>query len=256
MTALLTAVFIASLLGSLHCAGMCGPFVAFATLHAKRVPPAPAGSLALQAAYHGGRLFAYVTLGAIAGVLGATLNLGGSLLGIGRLAGVFAGALLVGVGVTRVLGLAGVRVPNLQAASFIQRLVNAGHGAAARMLPLKRAWLVGLLTTLLPCGWLYAFVAVAAGTGQGWFGALVLFVFWAGTVPVLAGIGAGLGQLALRAGRPLQFAIAIIVVGLGLQSIAGRFSLPLARVATPAPSLATAIERVSLMLGKGTPRCH
>ena len=30
MIALLTTVFVASLVGSLHCAGMCGPFVAVA----------------------------------------------------------------------------------------------------------------------------------------------------------------------------------------------------------------------------------
>ncbi len=256
MTALLLAVFVASLLGSLHCAGMCGPFVAFATLHAKGVAPMRAGSGQLQLAYHGGRLLAYTALGLAAGLLGATLNLGGSLLGVGKLAGLFAGLLLMAVGLSRILSLTGIRVPALPGATRVQRVVVAGQALASRLTPRRRALLIGLLTTVLPCGWLYAFVAVAAGTGQSIYGALVMFVFWSGTVPILAGIGAGLGQLILRAGRPFQLAIALIVMGLGLQSIAGRWNIPAARMAPPTSSLDTALQRVAMMLGKGTPRCH
>src|SRR5512141_219921 len=100
------AVFLASLLGSLHCAGMCGPFVAFATLRVKEASPrAQSRGHTLQFAYHSGRLLAYAILGTLAGILGATINLGGSLVGIGRLAGLTAGILLVRAGTTRLLTL-------------------------------------------------------------------------------------------------------------------------------------------------------
>jgi len=63
MTSLILAIFAASVLGSLHCAGMCGAFVAIAVQdrgnwrrHAS-----------LQAAYHGGRLASYLSLGIAAG---------------------------------------------------------------------------------------------------------------------------------------------------------------------------------------------
>ena len=81
-------IFVASLLGSLHCASMCGPFAAFALMRDAR-----RGAWLIQALYHGGRLLAYATLGAVAGAFGATLDFGGSLLGIGRVAGVAAGAM-------------------------------------------------------------------------------------------------------------------------------------------------------------------
>jgi uncharacterized protein len=254
--ALLAAVFVASLLGSLHCAGMCGPFVAFATLHAKNSKPKRSVSFQLQLAYHGGRLVSYTALGTAAGLLGATLNLGGSLLGVGKVAGIFAGGLLIVVGLSRVMSLAGLRLPAMPAAAWVRRLAAAGQAVAFRLTPLKRALLIGVLTAVLPCGWLYAFVAVAAGTGQAWYGALVLLVFWSGTVPILASIGAGFGQLLLRAGRPFQWAIALIVMGLGLQSIAGRWKIPAARMASPTTSIDAALHRVSMMLGKGQPRCH
>ena len=50
--------------------------------------------------------------------------------------------------------------------------------------PVARALLLGLFSTLLPCGWLYAFAVLAAGTGGPWTGMLVMAAFWAGTVPV------------------------------------------------------------------------
>lgn len=257
MTALLLAVFVASLLGSLHCAGMCGPFVAFATLRAKGAAPrAQKGSAALQVAYHTGRLLAYFTLGALAGVLGATLNLGGSLLGIGRLAGFCAGLLLIIVGSARVLGLLGVRVPALPRSSLLARGIALGHAAASRFAPLQRAWAIGILTAILPCGWLYAFVAVAAGTGNALGGTATMAVFWTGTVPILAGIGAGLGQVVLRASRYFQLAIAVLVIGLGLSSIAGRWTLPNARRASLTTSREQAARRVASIAGQGPHQCH
>ena len=256
MSALLAAVFVASLLGSLHCAGMCGPFVAFATLHPKGVAPKPTRSSQLQLAYHGSRLLAYVLLGALAGALGATLNLGGTWIGVGKVAGIIAGIFLVVAGLSRLLTIAGLRLPAWPGSQLIQHCVTAGQVTAAKWTPLRRASLIGLLTAVLPCGWLYAFVAVAAGTGHVVQGAAVLFVFWSGTVPILAGIGAGLGQVVLRAGRPFQWAIAFIVLGLGLQSIAARYNIPATRVASPTHSIEAALQRVSMMFGKGAPRCH
>lgn len=256
MITLLVAVFVASLVGSLHCAGMCGPFVAFATLHVKGKTAKPAGAYRLQLAYHGGRLLSYAALGAAAGVLGATLNLGSSMLGVGKLAGLSAGALLVVLGIGRILSLAGARVPVFPGVAWIARTVGAGQAVASGLSPLKRALLIGLLTTALPCGWLYAFVAAAAGTGQPVDGALVMLVFWAGTVPVLAGIGAGLGAALRRASKSIQIVTAVIVVGLGIKSIVGRWDLPTVQRLAPTSSIDAALERVSMMLGKGTHRCH
>lgn len=60
------SILIASLLGSPHCAGMCGGFAAWS------------GSGGLRwsgvAAYNLGRLITYITLGIIAGLLGKSLD--------------------------------------------------------------------------------------------------------------------------------------------------------------------------------------
>src|SRR5690606_26485689 len=43
----------------------------------------------------------------------------------------------------------------------------------------------GVLTALLPCGWLHGFVLAAAATRSASSGALLLSVFWLGTAPAL-----------------------------------------------------------------------
>ena len=75
MWPLITSVFVASLLGSLHCAGMCGAFVAFAV--GIDDPDAARKRARLHAAYNLGRLVTYSVLGAIAGAIGGALDLAG-----------------------------------------------------------------------------------------------------------------------------------------------------------------------------------
>src|SRR6266700_1728996 len=88
MTALVIAIFAASVLGSFHCAGMCGAFLALAS------GDASGGwrkHMRLQGAYHVGRLISYLALGAAAGSVGRLIDLAGALAGIRPLAAAFAG---------------------------------------------------------------------------------------------------------------------------------------------------------------------
>ena len=83
MTALLGAVFVASLAGSLHCAGMCGPLVAFYS--GADASHGLARSIT-HAVYNGGRLAGYLVLGAVAGVVVEMYSAGGSVSEVGRVA--------------------------------------------------------------------------------------------------------------------------------------------------------------------------
>lgn len=219
---LIATVFLASVLGSLHCAGMCGAFVLFA-VGGGGGGRAGASRARLHAAYHVGRLVTYVTLGAIAGALGSAFDLGGSLVGVQRLAAVVAGGMMVVFGSIAVLRLRGVRVPKAPVPRFMERLLMRGHEAAASRPPMVRAVATGLLTTLLPCGWLYAFVISSAGTGHAAIGALTMLVFWMGTLPVLVALGTGLRAAAGALGRRLPVVTASAVVVVGLATIVMRF---------------------------------
>lgn len=233
MLPLVLAVLTASLLGSAHCAGMCGAFVAFAVGAPGGVSVRVPSRFALNAAYNLGRLATYVTLGAIAGALGAAVDFGGHALGVQRAAAVGAGAIMIGFGVLAILRQLGVRVPRMPVPQLLLRAARAGHARAFDLAPISRAAAVGLLTTLLPCGWLYAFVITASGTASPVFGAITMVAFWLGTLPVMGAIGLGVGSLAPALRRHLPLATSLLLVAVGVWTVMGRMT-------TPAPCCADA----------------
>jgi hypothetical protein len=215
MTALIATVLGASLLGSAHCAGMCGGFVGFYAGGAAGLRGRAAWRCHL--AYNGGRLAAYVALGGAAGLIGAALDTtGGLLTGVQRITAIVSGVLITLWGVHTLLEALGVRTVRLGAPRALRSLAGRAIGAVAAAPPLLRALAVGLATGLLPCGWLYAFLITAAGTGSALGGAALMAVFWVGTVPAMLSVGVGLQALAgpLRRHIPVACATAMIVVGL------------------------------------------
>lgn len=213
----LLPIFVASLLGSAHCAAMCGGFVC---LYAgeERGP-------ASHVAYNAGRLVSYLLVGALAGTLGAGLEQAGTLLGIARAAAIVSGALLLLWGTSLLLTALGVRLPWGQV-RVGQRLLGPLLARTRGRSATVRAGAVGVLSALLPCGWLYAFAVTAAGTGRLTSAMLVMAVFWAGTLPAMAAVGLGLQRLtgSLRPRLPLVTAVAVMLIG--ALSMAGRLGAP------------------------------
>ena len=211
MTALLFSVFGAALLGSAHCAAMCG---AMACASAD-VSAEPGERFRASSAYHAARLAAYMLLGAVAGAAGAGIDSTVSVQGVIRPAALVGGLILIVWGSVRALELTGVRVPHFGTPRFARSLIAPALRGVAGRRPITRALLLGAVSPLLPCGWLYAFVASAASTGAALDGALVMGAFWAGTVPALAVVTLGLHRLLGPARRfvPLVTAIALVAVG-------------------------------------------
>ena len=240
--ALFGAVLAASLLGSAHCAGMCGAFVALA-VGADDARPVPRSLL--HAAYNGGRLTTYFVLGALAGLAGSALDLGASAVGVQRAAAALAGALMVAFGVGQLLRLRGVRMPWLRPPAPLQRVLTFAHRGAFALPPVARAGAIGLLTTLLPCGWLYAFVIAAAGTGDPFLGAAAMGAFWLGTLPVMVCVGVGVRAIVGPLGRRLPVLMPLLLVAVGLGSVLGRVRLPtMHAVDANVVGIAGAIEHV------------
>lgn len=237
----IVAVFLLSVTGSLHCAGMCGAFVAFAVATPGADPATQPNRALLHIAYNGGRLVTYTILGALAGAVGAAMDLGGAQVGVARAAMIFAGAVMIGFGVITFLRLRGVRLPNAPIPKRWRTLISRGHRYAMGKPPVVRALTIGLLTTLLPCGWLYVFAAYAASTGSAPVGALTMAVFWIGTLPVLIAVGEGVGRLAGAMGKHLPALTTAAIVLVGIWTIIGRAGIP----AMPNPTLTPASDTVT-----------
>jgi len=254
VTALLAAVLVASLVGSLHCVGMCGPFVA---LYATR--PGCGGAADASgwdhAGYHGARLATYALVGLLAGLLGGALDAAGSLAGIQQAAAIAAGVLMVGWGAVTLLRAGGARLGWLKPrAAWLERLTTRALAAGARRSPRWRALAIGALTPLLPCGWLWLFAAAAAGTGGPLAGTAVMGTFWLGTVPALLGVGVGLRALAGRLRRAIPVVSGVVLVAVGAATLASRGPLALTPPA-PARSLEEAVQRAEAAPAEEPPCC-
>lgn len=254
MITLIGAVFLASLLGSLHCAGMCGAFVAFAVADSEGKPGTRA---ALNMAYHGGRLMTYVLLGMAAGSVGALLNLSGALVGISQVAMSLAGAMMILFGISAAMAAMGKRSVRMPVPKLMQKSLAAGHKLAMGFSPVRRALMIGLLTTLLPCGWLYAFAAVAGGTASPMLGGLTMAVFWLGTLPVLVSLGVGVQRFSGVLGKKLPHATAIALIVVGAWTLINRGGLDAAAIAAQQPVVTDAASATAAIqaMGNNTPAC-
>jgi len=210
MTALWATLFVSSLVGSVHCVAMCGPLVG---LHGG------VGSLRLALVHALGRLTTYVVLGAAAGLVGRAVDVAGHLAAVQHVAAIVAGVVILGWGVRAIAIARGwLHVAGGGGVLFQRGLVQLRTRRA-----ISRAWLVGVLTGLLPCGWLWAFVVSAAGTASPWSGAGTMAVFWLGTVPAMTGVLALGGPVIAVVRRRLPVISAFILIALGLVTLATRW---------------------------------
>ncbi|TWU45233.1 hypothetical protein Q31b_04040 [Novipirellula aureliae] len=223
------AVFVASLLGSLHCIGMCGPLALWVT--------GGGSSRSTIVSYHLGRLTTYMIAAVAAGILGAAVSFGGEMVGFQSAAAIIAGSLLIAVGLYRLAQLhpkfstlfAFSTTGPSKVASVLQRfkplIERRGRNG--------KAYLGGLITTWLPCGWLYLFVLVAAGTGGLLPAIVVMFSFWVGTLPALTAILVGARSLTPRLRGMLPIAASILLIVTGLYTVTGRAAVDVSSLVAP-----------------------
>jgi sulfite exporter TauE/SafE len=206
-------IFVGGLLGSSHCIGMCGGFAVI-------VGANPFGfwrNLLRQLVYNVGRVLTYILGGAIAGYLGWRMTISITTLShVQAILCILAGLLLLWQGMVSVGWL---RPPNFFSS-------NSGCSAAAMFAGLLRqhSWLqvfvAGMANGFLPCGLVYAYLALAISSTSMIGGAGVMALFGAGTIPVMVSIGCGATVLSLNWRRYIFRLAAWCVVLMGIISIA------------------------------------
>ena len=166
------AAFIAGLVTSLHCAGMCGP-LACALMPSVRDDPDPS---VVASVYHVTRLFSYGVLGALAGSVGRL-----PLWLIGDSAFRYLPWLLVLFFVAVALRL-DQRLPKPRTLASAHRWLSSRLRGRSRILAAAG---VVIATPLLPCGPLYFLLSLALLSGSALRGAETVVSFGLGTVPLL-----------------------------------------------------------------------
>jgi uncharacterized protein len=168
LSGLLAAAAVTGLLGSLHCAAMCGPLALGGCVAGGRLQPRS------TLGYFGGRLVSYACVGALLGHMGrhALCILPMSTVQAIALGAVALGAALRGI---RLLRPAGARPV---------RLGRSRPSSVAALWP-RRGLAMGIATGLLPCGLLLSAWLLAAGAAGALAGAAVMALFALVTAPGL-----------------------------------------------------------------------
>jgi uncharacterized protein len=167
--------FALGLLGSLHCAAMCGPLLL-------ALPVAAGGAgrfIAGRVIYQLGRVLTYALLGVFAGLVGKSIFLAGFQRWLSLALGV---AVLVGFFISKKVA---VSAPVVRLVLGLKNLM----GAQLQRRDFSSLALLGMLNGLLPCGLVYAALANAATAKNISVVVAQMTVFGLGTLPMMLAIG-------------------------------------------------------------------
>ncbi|PYG84307.1 sulfite exporter TauE/SafE [Ruminiclostridium sufflavum DSM 19573] len=200
-------LFIIGLLTSLHCVAMCGGInLSVCTKYRTDTGDSSFSKLRPGILYNTGRVISYTAVGGIVGGIGSIVSFSGTAKGIVAIA---AGAFMLIMGLNMlnifpVLRKITPRMPKL----FAKR-VHASNNS-------RGPFYVGLLNGLMPCGPLQAMQIYALGTGSVLAGALSMFLFSLGTVPLMLGLGVASSFLSSKFTHKMMKVSAVLVMILGI----------------------------------------
>jgi uncharacterized protein len=211
-------LFVIGLLTSVHCVAMCGGICL-----SQSIPKAGAignqnnrlSAIKPSLLYNIGRVISYTVIGGVVGALGSVVSFSGMMRGIVLL---LAGIFMVIMGINMLGFFPWLRRFNPRMPKVFANKINAsrnGHG------PLY----IGLLNGLMPCGPLQAMQLYALSTGSPLKGALAMFLFSVGTVPLLFAFGAVSTFLNKKFTKKMMTASAALVVILGIYMLGNGLSL-------------------------------
>jgi hypothetical protein len=178
----LWTAFMLGLVGSLHCAGMCGPLALALPVAGKTRSDFVLG----RVLYNLGRILTYTGIGAVFGLVGQSFALAGFQKWVSLVAGV---VILLGLVASLRIGLG---LPITKSVMWLKSSV----GRLLQQRTFGSLFLLGSLNGLLPCGLVYVAATAAAATGSLQLGVFYMAMFGLGTLPVMLGLG--------LAGRKLQ----------------------------------------------------
>lgn len=193
-------LFVVGVLTSIHCVGMCGGIMLSQSLSKESKNKLEAIKPALL--YNIGRVVSYTILGGIVGAIGSVFSLSITMKAFMQ---IFAGAFMIIMGFN-MAGFKWFRRFHIKLPSAVCRVKRKSSSS----------FVVGLLNGLMPCGPLQTMQLFALGTGSASKGALSMFVFSLGTVPLMLTFGALSGLLSKGYTKKILKFSGVLIIVLGL----------------------------------------
>jgi len=209
-------LFVLGLLTSLHCLGMCGGIAISQTVKSPKESWTASKYRWIMPSflYNGGRVIGYTAVGAVIGGIGRVIGFNGALKGLVPVVG---GIFMIIMGINLLDILPSLRRFNIRMPYFIARKLTGKHSFGP--------FIVGLLTSLMPCGPLQIVQLYAMGTGSVIGGASAMFVFSLGTLPLLFSFGIVNSLISKKHTNIVLKLSAVIVIVLGFVTVGRGLSL-------------------------------
>ena len=170
--------FLAGLLGSFHCLGMCGPLLM--TLPFKRSKEQKSKFFILKNSftYHGGRILTYTLFGLILGFAGVSLGRAG-----------IQNYLAIAIGLLLIIGVA-MPVKNYLYIFFNYIYKKLGKQLKTFLSENARPgyFTLGVFNGMLPCGLVYLALSGSLAAETSYEGALFMLFFGVGTLPMMMAV--------------------------------------------------------------------
>lgn len=201
-------LFVVGMITSLHCIAMCGG-INLSQCVSHNQSGGDAGklkSLKPSLLYNSGRVISYTVIGGIVGILGSAVSFSGTAKGI---VAIISGIFMVIMGLNMLNIFPWLRKFNPRMPKIFGNRIQSGSGS-------NSPFYVGLLNGLMPCGPLQAMQIYALGTGSFFAGALSMFMFSLGTVPLMFGFGAVSSILSGKFTHKMMKVSAVLVMALGI----------------------------------------
>lgn len=197
-------LFVIGVLTSLHCVAMCGGINLAQSVNSLNFG---GSTVKPNIMYNLGRVVSYTIIGGLAGALGSVVSVGGGFRGA---VGIFAGVFMVIMGLNMLNVFPWLKRFNLRMPKFIGRRISKKKSGS------HSSFYIGLLNGLMPCGPLQSMQLYALSTGSFVLGALSMFLFSLGTVPLMFGLGTMTSKLNKRFTTKMMRVCSVLVVVLGI----------------------------------------
>lgn len=219
MDAIISSYITAFLLGlfsTVHCIAMCGSVIGALTLSLPaEVRESQRRMLPFVFNYNVGRILSYAMAGGVVGLLSVPLTQ----LNAHWVLRIVSVIVMVSMG----LYLAGWFPKFARAEKLGAPVWRLLQPIGQKLLPVRsvsQAFLLGMVWGWLPCGLVYAALAVAATAGDPVKGGLVMLAFGAGTLPAVMGAGLFTGMLAsLARSRSLRQVAGVVIILMALATL-------------------------------------
>lgn len=211
-------LFVIGLITSVHCVAMCGGINLSQCIAQSQSGGEESRFAALRPTflYNLGRVVSYTIVGFIVGGLGSVITFSTTAQGALKL---IAGIFMMIMGINMLGIFPGLRRLTPRMPRIFSRRINAEKAKSNSPL------IVGLLNGLMPCGPLQSMQIYALSTGSPFAGALSMFLFSLGTVPLMFGIGALSSVLSKKFTHKVMTVGAVLVTVLGLSMLSQGFTL-------------------------------